>query len=234
MIPAWHAIRAQQSIPHCRVELFEGSRALSSPRRAGPLRRNGGSSSRLPGRRSRRASRRLTAPAPSTAAGGVNRPTRLVPARAPGRTRVAHRVTSRGRATPRGGGPRRGSSRLRGRGKTRSRRGAGRRACRHVVEQRGEVLRRPGLADSPGNRATPRSTIHVWGCRQPQAQTHLDIRSHVPPPVVRERGSLLRASRRVVVQLYSNQMGAHDTVYRITAGVAGGGGRRGGEPGLVE
>jgi pimeloyl-ACP methyl ester carboxylesterase len=25
MIPAWHAIRAQQSIPHCRVELFEGA-----------------------------------------------------------------------------------------------------------------------------------------------------------------------------------------------------------------
>jgi len=25
MIPAWHAIRAQQSLPHCRVELFEGA-----------------------------------------------------------------------------------------------------------------------------------------------------------------------------------------------------------------
>ena len=25
MIPAWHAVRAQQSIPHCRVELFEGA-----------------------------------------------------------------------------------------------------------------------------------------------------------------------------------------------------------------
>jgi pimeloyl-ACP methyl ester carboxylesterase len=25
MIPAWHAIRAQQAIPHCRVELFEGA-----------------------------------------------------------------------------------------------------------------------------------------------------------------------------------------------------------------
>jgi pimeloyl-ACP methyl ester carboxylesterase len=32
MIPAWHAIRAQRSIPGCRVELFEGAGHFPAPR----------------------------------------------------------------------------------------------------------------------------------------------------------------------------------------------------------
>ena len=55
MIPAWHALNAQRSIPHCRVELFEGAGHfphLDEPDRFAALLREfitGGSTSEEPG-----------------------------------------------------------------------------------------------------------------------------------------------------------------------------------------